>query len=417
MKTARLIDISDINPRLENAKSYSLDSKASFVPMAAVSEISGSIVVEEERSLAEVFKGFTYFQNEDVLIAKITPCFENGKIAQAKINNLLGFGSTEFHVVRANTKFLDSRYLFHFLRQKRIRVEGARKMTGSAGQRRVPKNYIENLRIPLPPLEEQKRVAAILDKADALREKRRRAITKLDTLLQSVFLDMFGDPVTNPKGWRIDKLASLCEKVIDCPHSTPHYSSSLTPFACLRSSDIQNGFIEKSTTKYVNQDEYIKRIERETPQIGDVIYCREGARFGNAARILTDELVCLGQRMMLFRAAAQVGTAEFIWAFLNFKSTYKNILRLVGGSASPHINVGALKSILTIIPPFRLQQNFSHVVKTMDRIRVNHIRAYGFSDSLFYTIQQRAFNGELFSNPIENAEAVKAAMVQQGLFE
>ncbi|MFD2754174.1 restriction endonuclease subunit S [Comamonas terrae] len=195
-----LADIAQLNPKL-NKSTIQEKSLASFVPMACVSEVSGSIISEEEREIEAISKGFTYFQNGDILVAKITPCFENGKIALAHVKHEHAFGSTEFHVIRPDATKVDGRYLFHFLRQPRIRIEGEKRMTGSGGQRRVPKSFLEELEISLPSLPEQRRIAAILDKAEALRSKRRKAIAKLDQLLQSVFLEMFGDPVTNSKNW------------------------------------------------------------------------------------------------------------------------------------------------------------------------------------------------------------------------
>ena len=166
--------------------------------MSAVSE-DGYVAFEEPRTYREVKKGYTYFERGDVLVAKITPCFENGKAASTDtIRNQLGFGSTEFHVLRPSPD-LDPKYAFYLLWSERFRTIGEKGMTGSAGQKRVPADLLRRLEIPLPPLDEQKRIAAILDKADQLRQKRRQAIALLDSLTQSIFLEMFGDPVTNPK--------------------------------------------------------------------------------------------------------------------------------------------------------------------------------------------------------------------------
>src|SRR5262249_21239012 len=148
------------------------DDEVAFLPMAAVSEERADVMPQSVRTFGQVKAGYTYFRNGDVLVAKITPCFENGKIAVAHLTHRHGFGSTEFHVIRAVEERLDRRYLVHFLRRERIRIEGERRMTGSAGQRRVPKSFIEGVEIPLQPLAEQRRIAAILDAADALRQKR-----------------------------------------------------------------------------------------------------------------------------------------------------------------------------------------------------------------------------------------------------
>jgi type I restriction enzyme S subunit len=196
---ARLQDVAELNPSLDAILAD--DEAVSFLPMSAVDAEAVDAVDAESRPFKQVSKGYTPFIADDVLVAKITPCFENGKIAQAKPTRRVGFGSTEFHVIRTNQSELIPRYLVHFLRQERIRKDGERKMTGSAGQRRVPEHFLANLAIPLPPLSEQRRIAEILDKSDALRAKRRAALAQLDTLTQSIFLDMFGDPGSNPRKW------------------------------------------------------------------------------------------------------------------------------------------------------------------------------------------------------------------------
>src|SRR5882672_3349022 len=261
MKWTKVVlnEIAEINPRFPKSGELSSETIVSFVPMSAVSEVSGSIIQEETRSFGEVQNGFTYFQNNDVLIAKITPCFENGKIALATIKNSLGFGSTEFHVIRRKPELLDPTYLLHFLRQPRIRIEGENKMTGSAGQRRVPKHFIENLEILLPPLPEQRYIAAILNKADSLREKRRQAITKLNELLKSIFIEMFGDPVTNPKRWPIKKIEQLDLFISDGNYSSKYprsdeFVSEGIPF--IRANNLSNRTVVSDDMRFITQEKH-----------------------------------------------------------------------------------------------------------------------------------------------------------------
>ena len=111
-----LDEVADLNPRL--AETLTADDAVSFVPMSAVSAETAGITHEETRSYAEVAKGYTPFVSGDVLVAKITPCFENGKIAQARLTQGVGFGSTEFHIVRPRANRLDARYILHFLRRE-----------------------------------------------------------------------------------------------------------------------------------------------------------------------------------------------------------------------------------------------------------------------------------------------------------
>ena len=201
-------EVAKLNPTFKSANAAP-DKLVDFLPMSAVSAELTTVRATEQRRFSEVQKGYTNFADGDVLLAKITPCFENGKISFANVATDYGFGSTEFHVIRADRQRLDGRYLVHFLRRDEIRVDGARNMTGSAGQRRVPKHYLESLSIPLPSLPEQRRIAAILDQADALRAKRREALAQLDSLTQSIFIAMFGDPRENERNWPVAPIGSF----------------------------------------------------------------------------------------------------------------------------------------------------------------------------------------------------------------
>jgi len=285
-------------------------------------------------------------------------------------------------------------FLKHWFDSYSFRAQITREVTGIA-QKNFGPSHLKRLKIPLPPLPEQKRIAAILDKADALREKRRQAIAKLDELLQSVFLDMFGDPVSNPKGWEVVKIENICSNIIDCPHSTPKYSEKKTSYACIRSSDIQNGFLDFSTTKYVSEKEFEKRIKRLKPRQNDIVYCREGARFGNAALIQDETEICLGQRMMLFRINVSISAPEYLWGYFQCKSVYLNAVKLSGGSASPHINVKEIKSSPIPLPPIEKQKRYSEIIKSIIEKKETFAQQFKNLDTLFAALQQRAFKGEL----------------------
>ena len=197
MTTTALGNVASINPRGEK---IAADQKISFVGMAELDPDAAVARPRITRPFSEVAKGYTVFRDGDVLAAKITPCWENGKVGQARLDHKFGVGSTEFHVLRPNDA-LDPRYLLHFLRQPSVRIDGELRMTGSAGQRRVPVAFLQNLQIRLPPLPEQRRLASILDHADALRAKRRQVLAHLDSLTQSIFNDMFGG-----RTWPTEKL-------------------------------------------------------------------------------------------------------------------------------------------------------------------------------------------------------------------
>ncbi len=156
-------DIAEVNPRVDKA-SIPDDLPVSFVPMPAVGAGDGSIRVEETRPASEVRKGFTAFLEGDVLFAKITPCMENGKMAVVPaLVNGFGFGSTEFHVLRPKPS-IDAKYLYYYVSSQAFRSEAERHMTGAVGQRRVPTAYLKECKIPVAPLDQQKRIVAEIEK-------------------------------------------------------------------------------------------------------------------------------------------------------------------------------------------------------------------------------------------------------------
>ena len=156
-------EIADINPRIDKSK-IADNLQVSFVPMPAVGAGDGQIDVSQLRPAREVKKGYTPFEEGDVLFAKITPCMENGKMAVVpKLNNGVGFGSTEFHVLRPRHD-VAARYLYHYVSNASFRKEAAHSMTGAVGQKRVHTAYLSACPIPRAPLDHQKLIVAEIEK-------------------------------------------------------------------------------------------------------------------------------------------------------------------------------------------------------------------------------------------------------------
>ena len=160
----KLGDIAIINPSTRGKIPDDNEMCVSFVPMTAVDAKTGTIKNVESKILSEVRKGYTYFENEDILFAKITPCMENGKSAIARnLQNEIGFGSTEFHVIKTKENIL-AEWLHYYIRRRKYLEDAKNYMTGSVGQQRLPDNYLYDTVIPLPPLNEQEKYVTMLNK-------------------------------------------------------------------------------------------------------------------------------------------------------------------------------------------------------------------------------------------------------------
>ncbi|EMF80325.1 type I restriction modification DNA specificity domain protein [Leptospira weilii serovar Topaz str. LT2116] len=197
-------EIAEINPKLTAYERLSNDLEVQFLPMKLVEEVSGKIQLSEVRKIGEVKKGYTPFENEDVIFAKVTPCMENGKIALvSNLKNGIGFGSSEFHVIRSSNA-IKAKYIFYYLVRQQFRNEAEAKMTGAVGLRRVPKQFIELAPIPLPPLAEQQRIVSkieeLFSELDKGIENLRTAQQQLKVYRQAVLKSAFEGKLT--KDWR-----------------------------------------------------------------------------------------------------------------------------------------------------------------------------------------------------------------------
>jgi type I restriction enzyme S subunit len=391
----KLADIAQINPRCP--KDIDESQKVSFIAMASASE-DGYLLSEEIRVLSETRKGFTYFEKGDVLLAKITPCFENGKCLRPnQIVNDVGFGSTEFHVLRVNESILDSSYLFYMVWSDLFRFLGECSMSGAAGQKRISTDFIKKFEIPLPPIAEQKRIAAILDKADAIRRKRKQVIKLADDFLRCVFLDMFGDPISNPKGWEVKKLGEMIVKgptnglykpASDYGRGTRilridgFYDGVLSDQSKLKRVKITDAEMEKFgltersiVINRVNSKEYLGKC-------------------GFAQHIV--ESTVFESNMMNFKVDELKLNPRFLVQQLqmpNIKMQIKTCSKDAVNQSS--INQKDVKLFEIIVPTIDLQNRYESVCKRFLASKSNYDDSSSMNGDLFNAFSQKAFAGEL----------------------
>lgn len=386
-----LSEIVQINPRIPKELLVDQEQKVSFVPMSAVSE-EGTVSSEDERQLKDVMKGYTYFQKGDVLLAKITPCFENGKATVVKgLQHETGFGSTEFHVLRPG-KDVDAKYLFYQVWNPAFRFIGGKNMTGTAGQKRIPTDFLKRHKILLPPLAEQKRIAAILEKADAIRRKRQQAIQLADDFLRATFLDMFGDPVTNPKGWEPATLGDFIHFAKDGPHVSPKYSETGIPFLSTR--HVRPGKIIWTDLKYICREEAEKQWKKCKPEKGDILYTKGGTT-GIATVFDSDQEIAVWVHIALLKTNPEKAEPYWLENMLNTAYCYSQSQRLTHGITNKDLGLKRMVNIQMYSPPLDFQKKFSKIVTTVRNSKNRQISCADKSDELFNSLTQRAFRGGL----------------------
>ena len=189
-----LDEIAVFKPSKEEIRDLSGETEVSFVPMSCINTYDASFTPTEVRALRDVSTGFTYFRDNDVLLAKITPCFENGKAGIARnLNNGIGFGSTEFIVIRADASVVDPEWIFYHINTHEF-IDGGRSfMTGTAGQQRIDLNYVKQYKIPVPSLEEQQKILGNIHREQALIEPSKEIIKTFSEKIASRIKEIWGE--------------------------------------------------------------------------------------------------------------------------------------------------------------------------------------------------------------------------------
>jgi len=380
--------ISIINPpRSDKIKS---EDTCSFVPMEFVDDESGVINRHKSCRVRDVENGFTPFLENDVLFAKITPCMENGKCAIARnLINGVGFGSTEFHVLRAKED-TTAEWIYYYLRQEIIRKKAERAMTGSAGQKRVPTRFLEEALIYLPPLSEQNRLAGILEKADRLRRLRRYAHQLSDAYPQSVFLEMFGDPRTYPTKYPIIPLGKACD-VRDGTHESPSYVQKGYPL--VTSKNLVNGYVDLHDANFISKEDYVQINKRSKVDKGDILMPMIGT-IGNP--VLVDRVPNYAiKNVALIKFIESSPRSLYIRELL--RGYYFDFItsKSSRGGTQQFIALDDIRNFPIPLPSDEEQSKFNQIVQKFERLRSQQYEAEHQADHLFQTLLHKAFQGEL----------------------
>lgn len=399
MKRAKLSEVAQINPRLP--KGLDEAQPVSFLSMASVSE-TGKVLFQETRKLAETKKGYTYFERGDILLAKITPCFENGKAAHVSdLEHPIGFGSTEFHVLRPDPERLDAKYLFFLVWNKRLRYLGQKAMKGAAGQKRVPNGFLENYDIPLPALDDQKRIAHLFGKVEGLIAKRKQHLQQLDDLLKSVFREMFGDPVRNEKGWDTKTLPNLI-----LPHKN---ALKRGPFggALKKEIFVDSGYLiyeqnhalngDYSFQRYFIDENKYRELADFKVEPGDILISCSGVYLGKLSIVPQGALPGIINQALLKVSLNKEEMRQTFFIYLFGSPQIKNkYFPSNRGGAIPNLPpMSDMKKIEFICPPINIQDQFVAIVEKIGGIKSRYQKNLTGLENLYGALSQKAFKGEL----------------------
>ncbi len=372
-------------PKSEARKQLGSSDLVSFVPMKNLGIGSKYLVANKVRPLEDVAGNYTYFAEEDVLLAKITPCFENGKLGIARnLSNGIGFGSSEYIVFRTNES-LHNEFLYYFLSREQFREEGAQRMSGAVGHKRVAKDFIENYPIRLPPLPEQRRIVAILDKAFAAistaKANAEKNLQNARELFESYLQGVFANP---GDGWEEKKLGEVCE-YDKAPNKKAHL-----PYVGLEDIESNSGrFIGSTTPKKVKSSTFYFTDEhvlygRLRPYLNKVLLPSfEGHCSTEIFPIMTKNILYKG----------------YLFYWLISGETVKKINATWTGARMPRANMNAVLGFEIPLPPLpeqkRIVAKLDELSAETKKLKAIYQQKLADLEEMKKSVLQKAFNGEL----------------------
>lgn len=402
-ETKPLAEVCTIKPPKAEARAKLAGSdEVSFVPMEDLGIGVKYVAPTRARQLNEVAGSYTYFADGDVLLAKITPCFENGKLGVARgLVNGVGFGSSEYVVLRPGPE-LDAEFLYYFLSRPSFRENGARTMTGAVGHKRVTKEFVAECRIPMAPLSEQQRIVVVLDEAcEAAVTAKANAETNLRNAagLYESALDIAlslhnGGYIDTTLGAEVDLLAGYA-------FSSKGYTAVDDGVRLLRGDNIMQGYLRWEDAKGWPADD-VEPYARFALKDGDVVLAmdRPWVKAGlKRAQIGPSDLPCLLlQRTSRLRPGTRL-RVDFLFHLVGSRMFSRHLLGVQTGIGVPHISGKQIESFQFMLPPLVEQEaiagRLDELQQSTERLVAIYEQKAAALDELKTSLLRHAFNGDL----------------------
>lgn len=369
----------------------SQDEEFYYIDLSAVDQNTKTILAPRKVACGEApSRARQRVAANDVLVSTVRPNL-NG-VASVPVELDQATASTGFCVLRPRSNKLGSSYLFHWVKSPQFVSDMVKKATGASYPAVSDKIIFESL-IPVPPLPEQIRIAAILDQADALRVKRREALAQLDSLTQSIFVEMFGDSVANPKGWSLKTLPEATEFQEGPGILAKDFREVGVPL--IRLAGIENSGVSLRGCNFVEPEMFARKWAHFALSEGDILVLTS-ATFGNPAvvgKVAAGAIFYTG--IIRFRPRQNDIEPTYLRHFLASSWFLRQATALASGAVIKHFGPTHLRQMTIPVPPTHVQQLFAKRVSKVESIRAAVARAMTDTEVLFASLQHRAFRGEL----------------------
>ena len=400
-QTSTLGEVCQIKPPKSEARDrLAADALVSFLPMEDMGIDKKFVRATQTKPLSAVAGSYTYFADRDVLLAKITPCFENGKLGIAEgLTNGIGFGSSEYIVFRPD-ETLSREWLYYYLSREVFRVEGAARMSGAVGHKRVAKEFIESYPIPVPSVSEQQRIVGILDEAfnglatvKANAEKNlQNARALFESQLQFVF-------TLSAPGWVETTLVDVCQQITDGKHGDCKDEAG-SGFYFLSAKDVKGGTLSYEKARQITSEDFNETHRRTNLEPGDILITNSGT-IGRMAIAPLDDKTSRTTFQKSVAILKPVRTAiDSRFCFYCLSSGLTRFVNLSAGAAQKNLLLRDLRSYRFALPKSLDKQRivankFEGLSKETQRLESTYQRKLAALDELKKSLLHQAFTGNL----------------------
>lgn len=326
----------------------------------------------------------------DVVIAASTGSKKViGKAAQSE-NDWDGSFGAFCLVVRPEDNIVDPKYFGYFFQSDYYR-KNISHMSSGANINNLKREYFDRLQIPIPPMDVQKEIVHILDHAFLLTKKRLQSMKLIDEYINSVFIEMFGDPINNPMQWHVNKLSQVCVKITDGTHHSPPIIDHGVPYVTAKHiRDNQVDFFSNPT--YISSDFHKKIYARCSPEKGDVLYIKDGATTGAAAINKFDFEFSMLSSLALLKPDKTKINPYYLTTWLNNKSVKNKLIVNMAGAAIKRFTLNKINDFKINTPPIEFQNKFAQIIVETEKIKLNMLDQSNLIETQFKALMQTYFS-------------------------
>ena len=381
---------------IKNGANIKQERGAGGIPITRIETLSGGVFNRDRLGYADIETIDKYqsyiMESGDLLLSHINSKSYIGRVVvYVKEGDETIIHGMNLLRLKVASNLISPFYMYYYSQTHKFKSQIANRRKDAVNQSSISVADLKTIDVPIPSLEEQERIVAELDCLSRVIEKKREQLKQLDALAQSIFYQMFGDPITNEKCWEVKKLGEVCNKITDGTHNSPKSFPSGV-YMYVTAKNIKKDGFDLSNITYVSEDVHKSIYSRCNPVFGDILYIKDGATTGIAMINSLKEEFSLLSSVALLKCNYDMVSNIFIKEVLNSTSKYNEIRGNMGGAAITRLTINKIENIYIPLPPLALQQEFADKIEAIEKQKELIKKSISATETLFNARMDYYFN-------------------------